>query len=120
MPLTRRALLSLALSAVALFQLDRVSAVGDSGTPIDRAFQEYWAASDQAAALKRVDAVLKSGVSFDDALSRLRRGRDYSASVSGGQMQGHHRTSDGVEHSYTFVVPKRYDPSRPYPLRVQL
>jgi predicted esterase len=87
---------------------------------VERAFQEYWAASDQAAALKRVEAVVKSGVSLEEAVARLRRGRDYSINVSGGELQGHHRTSDGVEHSYTFVIPKRYDPSRQYPLRVQL
>jgi PDZ domain len=99
--------------------VDRPSAV-QAGTAIDRAFQEFWAASNPSTAVKRIDAVVKSGVSFEEALSRLRRGRDYSANVPQGQLQGHHRTSDGVEHLYTYVIPKRYDPTRQYPLRVQL
>jgi predicted esterase len=87
---------------------------------IDRAFQEFLGAPDQAAAARRADAVVKSGVPFDEAVARLRRGREYSTSAARGTERGRHRTFDGVEHDYTFVVPANYDPSRQYRLRVQL
>jgi len=87
---------------------------------LDRAFQDFLGAADVPSAVKRADAVVKSGVAFDEALARLRRGRDYSASVGRGLQSGHHRTFDGVEHTYAFVIPQRYDPSRSYQVRVQL
>ena len=87
---------------------------------VDRAFEAFWAASDVSEAASRIDGVLRTGVSFDVAVARLRRGRDYSARVPRGRQFGHHRTSGGREHPYTFVVPDDYDPSRPYQLRVQL
>ena len=33
---------------------------------------------------------------------------------------GRHRTFDGIDHEYAFVIPKDYDPSRPYQVRFQL
>ena len=113
--------IALACVAVAVLAASRIgmSAAVDQAA-VDRAFQEFWSAPDQAAAAKRADAVVKSGVSFDDAVARLRRGRDYSAGVGRGTQRGRHRTFDGVEHSYTFVVPANYDPTRQYQLRVQL
>jgi predicted esterase len=113
----------ISLSFVALACLAAAS-MGVSAAPdaaaVDRAFQEFLGAPDQSAAAKRADAVVRSGVPFDEAVARLRRGRDYSANVPRGAGQGRHRTFDGVEHAYTFVVPANYDPSRQYPLRVQL
>lgn len=86
---------------------------------VDRAFQDFWAASDPGAAAKRIDAIVKTGVSFDDALGRVRRGRDYQVSVPRGTQYGNHHIG-GIEHHYTFVVPQNYDPTLPYQLRVQL
>jgi PDZ domain-containing protein len=97
-----------------------ISRLSAADAAIDKTFQDFWNAADQAGALKRVDAVVKSGVSFEEALTRLRRGRDYSPNAPRGQQQGRHRTFDGTEHAYTFVVPQNYDPSRPYQVRVQL
>jgi PDZ domain len=113
----RRAAGAFALALLASVALGRLSA---ADTAVDKAFEDFLGAPDQAGAIKRVDALAKSGVSFEEALSRLRRGRDYSANVHRGQQLGHHRTFDGHEHNYTFVVPQNYDPSRAYQLRVQL
>lgn len=108
-----------ALACVALAVLAAthtgLSAAADQAA-IDRAFQDFWGAADQGAAAKRAEAVVKSGVSFNEAVARLRRGRDYSDKVSRGQQPGH----NGTEHSYTYVVPQNYDSTRAYPLRVQL
>ena len=87
---------------------------------IDRAFQEFWSASDRDSAARRIDAIFKAGVSYEEALSRLRRGRDYDAAVPRGVQLGHTRTFDGVEHRYAFVVPESYDPAHAYPVRVYL
>jgi predicted esterase len=99
------------------------SAGGPSGAEranVDRAFQAFWAARDPKAAAERIDAILATGVTFEDALTRLRHGREYEAGVSRGRQFGRHRTSDGVEQVYAFVVPDTYDSTRPYQVRVQL
>jgi predicted esterase len=92
----------------------------DRAGAVERAFQSFWDAGDRNAAASRVDAIVKSGVAFDEALTRLRHGRDYESDVPRGVQYGRHRTSANVEHQYLFRVPERYDPSRPYQVRVQL
>jgi poly(3-hydroxybutyrate) depolymerase len=89
-------------------------------TASDRAFEAFWAASDAREAASRIDAIVRTGVSFEAALAHVRRGRDYSARVQRGRQFGHHRTFDGLEHTYTFVVPETYDPTRPSQVRVHL
>lgn len=92
----------------------------DSTSPIDRAFNSFWAAPNPASAAERIDAILKTGIAFEDALTRVRRGRDHDADVPRGLHVGRHRTFDGMEHEFVFVVPRTYDPSRPYQVRFQL
>ena len=86
----------------------------------ERAFDAFWAASDAREATSRIDAIVRTGVSFETAVALVRRGRDYSARVPRGRQFGHHRTFDGLEHNYTFVVPETYEPSRPSQVRVHL
>ena len=92
----------------------------ESASAVDRAFRAFWSAPNAAAAADRVEAILKAGVSFEDALTRVRHGRDYEADVPRDLQFGHHRTFDGSEHDYAFVVPKNYDPTRPYQVRFHL
>lgn len=87
---------------------------------VDSAFQAFWSARDRKGAADRIDAILQTGVSFEDALMRIRHGREYDADVPRGHEFGRHRTTDGREHHYAFVVPDTYDASRPHQLRVQL
>jgi dienelactone hydrolase len=89
-------------------------------SPIDRAFRSFWSAPHAAAAAERIEPIRKTGVSFEDALTRVRHGRDYEADVPRGLQIGRHRTFDGMDHEFAFVIPKDYDPSRPYQVRVQL
>jgi hypothetical protein len=86
---------------------------------IDAAFQKFWAADSPAQAAKVSDEILKTGVSFDEALRGLKAGRAYAAQKTG-VVQLSNRTSDGVEHFYSVNVPASYDPSRRYQVRFQL
>ena len=105
-----------AVIAVALAASAQQAAV----SPVDRAFRAFWSAANTSAAAERIDPILKTGVSFADALTRVRHGRDYDADVPRGLQFGRHRTFDGIDHEYAFVIPKDYDPSRPYQVRFQL
>ncbi len=58
---------------------------------VDRAFARFWAAEDPKAAASQVDAVVASGVAFDDAVARLREGRPYSGDVQRGRRNLTHR-----------------------------
>jgi hypothetical protein len=88
-------------------------------TRIDSSFQQFWAADSPAAAARAADEVLKSGVTFDEALKRLKRGRTYAAQKEG-VVQLSNRTADGIEHNFAVTIPAGYDPSRHYQVRFQL
>jgi hypothetical protein len=89
-------------------------------TPVDAAFQAFWSATSPADAAKHVDAVVKSGVSFDAALQRLRRGRAYAPATKTGVVMLTNRTDDRVDHYYAVNVPPSYDPAKRYQVRFQL
>jgi dienelactone hydrolase len=107
--------LPLAVGASMLFV---VTAAGQSRT-VDAAFENFWKARTPADAARAVPAVLASGVGFDEALTRLERGRPYSAEVPRGVIR---RSYDvyGVEYFYAVNVPASYDPARRYQVRIQL
>jgi hypothetical protein len=85
---------------------------------IDSAFQKFWAADSPEAAAKATEDVLKSGVTFDDALQRLKQGRVYGAQKDGVVQLSNH--TDGIEHNYAVTIPPGYDPARRYQVRFQL
>jgi hypothetical protein len=111
---------ALGLAVIAGCLAATLVAAQEAPSDVDRAFRSFWSAPHANAAADRVDAIVNTGVSFDEALTRIRRGRDYDADVPRGLQIGRHRTFDGMEHEYVFVVPETYDPSRPYQIRVQL
>ena len=86
---------------------------------VEPAFQRFWAADSPAAAERAAEDVLKSGVSFNEALRRLKQGRTYTAQKDG-VVQLSNRTADGVEHFYAVTIPAGYDPARRYQVRFQL
>ena len=57
---------------------------------------------------------------FEDALARVRRGRDHDADVPRGPQFGRHRTFDGARSRIRVHHPQDYDASRPYQVRFQL
>ena len=86
---------------------------------LDTAFASFWNARTPAEAARAADAVLGAGVSYDDALRRLRMGRPYTAQKPGVVMLTN-KTDDKVEHYYAVTVPPTYDPAKRYQLRFQL
>jgi hypothetical protein len=86
---------------------------------VDAAFQKFWDARSPVEAARLVDGVIKSGVTYDDALRRLKQGRSYTSQKSGVVMTTN-RTEDKVEHYYAVNVPASYDPARRYQVRFQL
>ena len=112
MKLLRLALLLLAASAVAHLGAQSPSAA-------DSAFQKFWEARSPAEAARLVDAVLKTGVTYDDALKQLKRGRTFSAQKTGVVIVTN-KTDDRVEHYYAVNIPAGYDPSKRYQVRFQL
>ncbi len=87
---------------------------------VERLFEAFWSARDIRGAEAPIDAIVTSGISFEDALTHVRQGRSYDANAPKGRQFGRHRTSDGLTHEYTFVVPETYDSTRPTQVRVQL
>jgi membrane-associated protease RseP (regulator of RpoE activity) len=86
---------------------------------VDAAFERFWSASSPVEAAPLAEAILRTGVTFDDAYRRLQRGRAYPARESG-VVRMNNRTSDGVEHFFAVTVPDGYDPARRYQVRFQL
>ena len=113
----RAAGLALAVTSLAVTVM---ASAQEPASAVDRAFRSFWAAPHPAGAADRIEGILKTGVGFEDALARVRHGPDLDADPPGGLQFGHHRTADGVEHEYAFVVPSDYDASRPYQVRFYL
>lgn len=86
---------------------------------VDTTFDAFWQARSVSEAAERVADVLRSGVSFDDAYQRLKRGRHYSGRPSG-TVRLTNRTDDRIEHQYAVTIPDGYDASKRYQVRVQL
>jgi predicted esterase len=85
----------------------------------DALFQKFWAAASPGDAEKVAAEIVKSGVTFDDALARLKAGRQYTAQAAGVVML-RNKTKDGVEHNYAVNVPANYSPAKRYQVRFQL
>lgn len=106
-------------SALVLFGLAAAVAVVSGQGDTDAAFNRFFQAATADEVASASDAIVASGVAFDEAYARLKRGRTYTATVPRGVVQGSHRNDSG-EYFYTLDVPQRYDPARRYQVRVQL
>jgi PDZ domain-containing protein len=112
MPRTRTAFTLIAITA---------SIVIASAQPasVETAFKQFWDAKDPIDAAKTVNAVASSGITFDDAFARLKKGRAYAADVPTGVVRLSRKAPEG-EFAYTLDVPPTYDPARKYQVRFQL
>ena len=98
-----------------------IAAAGAAAPPsIDAAFQKFWDAKNPQDAAKAGQDVAGSGVTFADALARLKRGRTYAAPARRGTTTQLQRRSVNGDFFYELVVPETYDPARKYQVRVQL
>ena len=96
-----------------------VSGQGTTGGGTDAAFERFFQARTTEEIAAASDAIVASGVGFDEAYARLKRGRTYAPTVARGIVQASHRNDSG-EYFYTLDVPQSYDPARRYQVRVQL
>jgi acetyl esterase/lipase len=86
---------------------------------VDAAFAAFWSARSPQDAARTIPGVIASGVSFDEAVRRLKAGRPYPANVPKGVVRGSYDLN-GVEYFYAINVPPSYDPARRYQVRFQL
>jgi acetyl esterase/lipase len=86
---------------------------------IDAAFKAFWAAPTPQDAAKVVPDLLRSGVTVDEALTRLKAGRPYSALVRKGVVKASYK-AHGKEFFYAVDIPESYDPVARYQVRFQL
>jgi dienelactone hydrolase len=107
----RRSLLALLLGGVATYSVD-------GAVNIDAAFKAFWDAPNASAAEKASHAVLASGVSFDEAWTRLKAGRTYSNEKTG--LIRRPSSVGGVTIDNIVEIPAEYDPTKRWRLRVQL
>ena len=108
-----RALVSLLLALVAVLS-------GQGSAPsADAAFSSFFQARTAPEAVAAADQIVRSGVGFEDAFTRLRQGRVYSRDVPRGVVPGSYRAGT-VEYFYTLDVPHTYDPAHRYQVQVQL
>jgi len=113
----RKQLLFLSGAALLLvFSLVHAQTVNN---PIDSAFAKFWSASSPENADGTIDDIVKSGVTFEDVLARLKAGRKYTVQKTGIVLLSN-RTSDGIVHFYHLNVPDSYDPAKRYQVRFQL
>ena len=108
----RRSVLLIALAVV-------VEAAAQSASPIDEAFTRLFLADDPAAAAVEADKIAGSGVSFDEAWTRLKKGRPYVFEKKG-EFSLRWKSNAGPYFNNIVDVPAGYDPARQWPLRVQL
>lgn len=85
----------------------------------DAAFTRFFQAGTPQETAAASEQIVASGVSFDEALRRLKQGRVYSRDVARGTVKQSYK-SEGTEYFYTLDVPESYDPARQYQVRVQL
>src|SRR5262245_16535089 len=107
----RRSLLVLLLGGLTIYP---VQGAGN----VDAAFKTFWDAPTPSAAEKAAHTVLGSGVSFEDAWTRLKAGRAYANEKTG--LIRHPTSVGGVTIDNIIEVPAEYDAARKWPLRVQL
>ena len=69
---------------------------------------------------RRSPDIVASGVSFDEALKRLKDGRPYAGDGAEGRREDELRGANGNEYFYALNVPESYDPARRYQVRIQL
>ena len=86
---------------------------------IDAAFKRFWDARTPQDAARVVADIVRSGISFDEALKRFKAGRPYSANVPKGVVRASYDLN-GVEYFYAVNIPASYDPARRQQVRIQL
>jgi predicted esterase len=112
-------------AALAMVTLATLPSIGQErpGPPasqaVERAFADFWKADDPRDAARAGERLVKAGVDFDTALRRLKAGRPYGQQRTG-EFTWRHPAGVGTMFENTIEIPADYDPSRSWPVRVQL
>jgi hypothetical protein len=109
------------IAGIALIALASLSLTAQSPAPpaIEKAFDDFWKAGGSNDAEKAAQRLLKTGVDFDTAWSRLRTGRRFAVQKGGRQVL-RLAAVDGTVIENTVEIPPEYEPSTRWPVRVQL
>src|SRR5438034_749284 len=110
--------LALAIAAIGTILSFSIVRAQNPPNRADSPFQKFWEAQSPSDAERIADEIVKSGVTFDEAMLRLKAGRTYAAQKTGILKLSNH--ANGVEHFYAVTVPANYDPARRYQVRFQL
>lgn len=115
-----RRLLSISITAaVCLTAAMRVGIAQNAAAGADDAFKAFWDAATPEQAATAAERIAKSGIAFDDALARLKRGKTYDAKAPRGIVALTHQIGD-TAFPYSVEVPENYDATRKYQVRMQL
>jgi predicted esterase len=90
-----------------------------SSTALDKAFADFWKADDARGAERVVDRIIKTGIDFSTAYTRLKAGRPYAKEKTG-EFPMRFTGNAGVLFENRVEIPDEYVPTRPWTLRVQL
>jgi hypothetical protein len=105
--------------ATAIALLAASSAASAASADIEAAFKAFWGARTPQDAARVIPDLLRSGVTLDEAMKRLKAGRPYSATVPRGVVRASYK-AHGKEFFYAVNVPVSYDPAERYQVRFQL
>jgi predicted esterase len=94
-------------------------AAGREQPSLDRALAAFLGASDAKAAASAIDAVVASGADVRDVYERLSAGRQYTPQAPGPTIL-RSAASDGTTIETEITLPDAYQPTRRWPVRVQL
>src|SRR5688500_16282061 len=98
--------LILCLLAVPLLELPAAELLLSSQTgtaSVDTVFQKFWTAGSPEDAAQLIDDILRTKISFEQAIAKLKAGRTYEPHV-GTLVMGNIRTG-GIDHPYAVNVP---------------
>jgi len=87
--------------------------------PSEALWQAFWRADSPKDAAKEAEKLLKAGVTYDEALPRLKQGRAYSKAPTG-ERSLRSTAQGGTAYDNVVEVPAEYEPARKWPVRVQL
>jgi predicted esterase len=95
-----------------------LAATAPAPDSIDASFDAFFRAGNPGAAEKVGERIARAGVDFEAAWARLKKGRAYTKASTGRRIE--RQNVDGTSFENTIEIPDEYDPSRPWPVRVQL
>lgn len=81
--------------------------------------ESYWKAGNAGDAAKAAERLMKAGIDFDTAWAALEHGRPYKKERTG-DISWRYPAPQGAVFDNTVEIPADYDPTRAWPVRVQL